>query len=86
MGVVLSDEVCRSSGFHGFLYERVILRGDSNDVYAWKKTLDSPSCLDSTYPRHFHVHNNDVRSASKGQLNGCLPVCGLTDDYHGFVG
>jgi hypothetical protein len=54
-------------------------------VHAWKKTFDSPGCLDSTYPRHFHIHNNDVRSESKGQLNGCLPVCGLTDDHQGFV-
>ena len=39
----------------------VILRGDSNDVYVWKKTFDPPSGLDSTDPGHFHIHDNDLR-------------------------
>ena len=34
----------------------------------------------------FIIHDNDVRSESKSHLNGGLPVCGLTDDCHGFVG
>ena len=80
MGTVLHEEVTRSDGFHRFFYESVILRGDSNDVDAWKKPFDPTSCLHPTYPGHFHIHDNDVRKESKGHLNGCLPVCGLTDD------
>ena len=49
-------------------------------MYMWKKPFDPPSGLDPIDPRHFHIHDNDVRSESKGHLNGGLPVSCLTDD------
>ena len=80
MGTVLRDKVGGSGSFHGFFYDRVILRGDSNDVYSWEKTFDPPSGLDSTDPGHCHIHDNDLRKELKGHLNGCLPVHGRTDN------
>src|SRR5690349_18075571 len=41
--------------------------------------------LHSAFPRHFHIHNNDVRSEPKGQLNGFIPVCGLPNDDERFI-
>lgn len=85
MGTVLRDKVRGSGSFHGFFYGSVILRGDSNDVYVWKKTFDPPSGLDSTDPGHFHIHNNDLRKELKGHLNSCLSVHGRTDNGQAFV-
>jgi hypothetical protein len=50
-------------------------------TWTLEETVDPPGCLDSTNSRHFHIYNDDVRSKSKGQLNGYLSVCGgLSDD------
>lgn len=46
----------------------------------WQSTFDSLSCLDSTFAGHFHIHYDDVRSESKSQLNGFVPIGGLTND------
>jgi hypothetical protein len=54
-------------------------------VYAWKKTFDPPSGLDSTDPGHFYIHDNDLRKELKGHLNSSLSVHGRTDNGQVFV-
>lgn len=46
-------------------------------VSVWKTPFDSTRGLDPTHPPHDHIHNNDLRSESKGHLNGYNSICGL---------
>lgn len=85
MSTVLRDERGKAYGLHGVFQIRFILRRNSDDMDLRERLLDVLRGLNAIFARHFHVHNNDVRRESKGQVNGFVPVCGLTHDRQALV-